>query len=323
MKTLIALVLLVSGAQAARACDESMQTFSADCAIQDKYRELRQGFSSLQINIDQIAEYRALRFIARPDWEKAKANGNYDPSLIYQPAPTVWSEWTQGEAFSHETTLLAISLDSIAKIHSHSMNAQTVSTLAALKGTQAGVIREGRQLPPGFTFSCASKEADVAKLQALSSGGYDLKSSSGAPLLKLIYSLPCFDGEHGNGVISYSKSSEVKPTLELLLASMKIDVSAQSRPPVDNMAYYQRWFVAIHPFGDGNGRTSRFLEDILSRHYDMPYVPAGDLQNDVLTAPDEYAAQTRAAINQMLVKLEDCLQQHKAKNASRECEVLH
>jgi Fic family protein len=41
----------------------------------------------------------------------------------------------------------------------------------------------------------------------------------------------------------------------------------QSRPgtlsPFTAIADFQRWFVSIHPVGDGNGRVSRFIQDIL------------------------------------------------------------
>ena len=53
----------------ALACDATLKTFPRDCAIQDRYIALRNEFqANYNININDIAEYKVIRFIDRPSW---------------------------------------------------------------------------------------------------------------------------------------------------------------------------------------------------------------------------------------------------------------
>lgn len=55
--------------------------------------------------------------------------------------------------------------------------------------------------------------------------------------------------------------------------------SATDLSPVDFIADLQRRYISMHPFGDGNGRTSHFLQDIVMRALDLPFAPTGSLRD--------------------------------------------
>ena len=76
--------------------------------------------------------------------------------------------------------------------------------------------------------------------------------------------------------------------------------------PIELSAIVQKTFVTIHPFSDGNGRTSRAVQDLILESFDMPYSPGGDLQNDVLEYPEVYIQNTYNSMESMLTFLEGC-----------------
>jgi hypothetical protein len=82
-------------------------------------------------------------------------------------------------------------------------------------------------------------------------------------------------------------------------------------PPIQLAAIVQKWLVTIHPFSDGNGRTSRAAQDVILANFKMPYAPAGDLQNDVLEKTADYVDKTYSAIELMVKKLESCAEEYR------------
>ncbi len=51
----------------------------------------------------------------------------------------------------------------------------------------------------------------------------------------------------------------------------------------------QQFYVDVHAFYEGNGRTSRFLQELILTSFDMPHGSSGDLMSsDVLTFTDDY-----------------------------------
>jgi len=84
-------------------------------------------------------------------------------------------------------------------------------------------------------------------------------------------------------------------------------------PPIEFSALVQKWLVTIHPFSDGNGRTSRAVQDFILANFKMPYAPGGDLQNDTLAEFDKYVDQTYNKMESMVVKLEACAEEYRQK----------
>ncbi len=92
--------------------------------------------------------------------------------------------------------------------------------------------------------------------------------------------------------------------------------------PSQKTADIQRWFVAIHPFGDGNGRMSRFIQDMILEALNLPLPASADLQNDIFTEKSEYRSAFANSLKASINYLESCLEQHEKKTVSKPCEIL-
>jgi len=111
-------------------CDDKIRALSClECKIQHDYRELKESFSSLKkpIQINNIAEYKALRFIDRGSWEKA-VEEQKPIDQIYQPAPKTWKTWLQGDRFNEGLSFDGLKRDNKALIElaKHSLNQDTM-----------------------------------------------------------------------------------------------------------------------------------------------------------------------------------------------------
>ncbi len=60
--------------------------------------------------------------------------------------------------------------------------------------------------------------------------------------------------------------------------------------PAEVALLAQKFYIGVHPFSEGNGRTSRFLQELILSIMNMPHGSSGDLMDyDVLTTfPDYY-----------------------------------
>lgn len=133
----------------------------------------------------------------------------------------------------------------------------------------------------------------------------------------------------GAGVhVSYARSELVASHIDWIRIFIKTllkqyEMKNRLLSPVELSVFLQKWFVTVHPFADGNGRTSRALQDFILEKFDLPYAPGGDLQNDVLMDYFEYVDLTYGQMEKMLLKLEGCVNEYKTGlDISFACKVL-
>ena len=67
--------------------------------------------------------------------------------------------------------------------------------------------------------------------------------------------------------------------------------------PVELAATFQRRFVIIHPFPDGNGRTSRLLMDRILAEHGLPPPILEDMDGDYFSSPEDWVRQVREGID--------------------------
>lgn len=74
------------------------------------------------------------------------------------------------------------------------------------------------------------------------------------------------------------------------------------------LAYFvQQIYVRVHPFYEGNGRTSRFLQELILLSFNMPHGASGDLMDiDVLTENEEYYQKAIKANLDLIGKMQQC-----------------
>lgn len=334
MKSLIVWSIVFFQLQAF-ACDDQIKPFARDCAIQDRYISLKNAYASKQINIDEIAEYRVIRFVDRHNWERAKIS-RIKPEQIYQPAPATWSVWDAGirevirvgGVKGQLNNGFELNEDNIAYINKvllfneqMNLNIKGQGTDSTLKpgeyrkvtSTGVGFRSGGRDYSPMI----AASEESMNRLQA------HWESLMGATFSSLLQST---GSPHHNGAnlrsgmkanetlsfVSYAPSANVPAALDWIknFISLNLQRYRDGNPvlsPMELATVAQKWFVSIHPFSDGNGRTSRAIQDLILAHFEMPFVPGGDLQDDATAVYEDYLQRTYAKTEALLTALELCL----------------
>lgn len=80
--------------------------------------------------------------------------------------------------------------------------------------------------------------------------------------------------------------------------------------PAEFAFFVQQYFVRLHPFYEGNGRTSRALQELILLSFELPHGSSGDLMDiDVFTKDDEYYKQGLTVTSQLLDRAQQCLSQ--------------
>jgi Fic family protein len=112
--------------------------------------------------------------------------------------------------------------------------------------------------------------------------------------------------------VYYAPSANVPAAMDWIknFIQLNLEKYAEGKPvlsPLELATVVQKWFVSVHPFSDGNGRTSRAIQDLILANFDMPFVPGGDLQDDATAIYEDYIERTYAKTESILSALELCL----------------
>lgn len=322
--TYILIVFSISFSWSTLSCPDFLKKYPDECELSDRYLSLKKNvYDEYNINMDYLTGYRARRLIDKEVWEKEQDRIRCRPERAYLPDPDVWINWEKGAmavsnilldeklAPANERNLNLISRERIEDINTQSVNIDIMGWMATtLKGASPGRIRQSSHEVPGFTFNCVG--AAVKKHHMENVNDFDLLDDNGDPLVTAIYHA-CPNGDTVQGVLSYTATSNVEPELKKLISFVNENINkfrlGTNKPdysPLDFIADTQRWFVAIHPFGDGNGRTSRFLQDYLLAKFGLPYAPSGNLQYDVLLNKEEYRELFKEEMKKTVEELNSC-----------------
>ncbi len=150
---------------------------------------------------------------------------------------------------------------------------------------KGGELREGRQFGRPETFT----NDEVKNLQA---NGITFRE------------LPLSKNDARWGQLEYPPASEVKPRLTKIIAELKTDMAAPNADPVMAAARFEQKFIALHPFGDSNGRTGRLVMNRILAEFDMAPAILKNQDKDVVLSPEawrrevaEGSARSKAFIN--------------------------
>lgn len=344
MKIIILAIIALQSYQLL-SCDDVLKKFPEDCELQDRFSEVRNIFREHNRNISDVGEYKAIRFIDRNSWEK-NANGQQKPiNLIYNPAPATWNVWSQGidSIFTSENlknnlqnnlnSSLFLSKSEMSHINKILLTNGFISIKDPSTGSisSAGKMRTSFNTSVGFCWgesysfiqnSIQNSNNSIKDFEARweKSSGISIrkaiesvsgKKEKGATLVVdlIIGSNSCNNGQ-GNFVY-YISSRKVEKSIDWVRNFLKYNLKQFQKgtpaiSPIELAAVVQKWFVSIHPFADGNGRTSRAIQDLILSHFDLPFAPGGDLQDDSLARSDDYVRNSYAAMRDMVTFLEYC-----------------
>lgn len=332
MKSFLFLLIFILSFEG-QACPSYLRAYPRECEMNDEYSRLKETFHNEHgLNIEYLTGYRAQRLIDRKVWEEEADRIRCRPEKAYLPSPDVWINWEKGAQFMNEALIdqklrgenFSLDQSFIEAININSVNIKVMSGFSAMiKGARPGKIRAPGDLAPSFLLKCWKDEITRTDLEVLDD--YDLKDSAGNPLVST-YSLlisesitECPGTDSISGHIYYTPSDQVGLELNKLMsfADEKFNefIRGSGSPdysPMDFIADFQRWFVAIHPFGDGNGRTSRFLQDYLLSKFGLPFAPGGRIQNDVLMEKGAYQNLFKDEMELTIEMLKGCEEEIKA-----------
>jgi prophage maintenance system killer protein len=314
-------------------CDEQLRKFPRDCALQNQFHQVRNRFSLLGYNIDEVAEYRTMRFIDRTSWEWAKKN-KISPQMIYGPKPDTWNVWDAGVR-SLINKKLSFDMNLIRDINKELLTNKNIN----IKGHETDQFKKPGEYrtegDSGVAYCAIEKKSYQEIIQKSDESLLQIQKkwekASGQSFIQLqrkaktqnaeiarITSLmstdstacTSSDGQIGQNV-RYARSTLVLNHIEWLVAFAnenfkQYNENKAALSPVELAVLIQKWLVSIHPFADGNGRTSRLVQDLILAYFDLPYAPAGDLQNDVIETYDMYLENTYTKMEEMLIELNRC-----------------
>jgi len=303
------------------ACPGFLANHPDECKMHDDYKKLRKEmYQKHGVNVEYLTGYRARRLIEEDKWNESKEENGCHPEKVYDPKPDVWASWEEGAHFLSNLMLdeklkgkgIKIDRDFMRDLNLHAVKINIMGTLSKLKGSEPGKVREHSLGVPGFVFDCVRDNVKSENVDAVKN--FDIFDDNGDPLVGIIGpALGCPGVDTYSGVVSYSYTSSVEGELNKLFKQIGERVTKLSHgsteqevSPLEMIADFQRWFVAIHPYGDGNGRTSRFLQDYLMAKMGLPFAPSGMLQDDVLLSKEEYRKLFKDTTMETMDMLKSC-----------------
>ena len=349
MKNVFTFIILLILGHSTFACDASIEKFSRDCWMQDRLLKIRETYAAKGINVDEIGEYKALRFIDRNSWEKAKRLSTA-PLDIYEPAPDTWKVWESGIDSIFKNIPATLDKNTFAQINTVLLTNGTTSIKDKISDQSKlpGEFREKTDKSVGFCaeFGTTDRYREAIRNSEDSMDRYlkRWESETGVRFSDIVLNekgpaasdanllsemnVTKRSCNQGRGMfVEYSQSYRVKDQIEWIRIFIKNNLQAFQRneakiAPVELAAVVQKWFVSVHPFADGNGRTSRAVQELIMHNFGLPFIPGGDLQNDATEDVDKYIENTYKALDTMLTVLEMCANDRDKTDIPRACQTI-
>ena len=320
------------------------------CSFADDFAKAQRSMEQASLRpASRAAELLGPRFINLRNWEAIGPTVNFNPWVIYQPAPITWQKWEDGLALVNERVqaraglpgLQPLTWDWIVTLHRTAMK--------DLLGN-AGEFRHEKEIGKMVSRAAA---LDVRKLSGLEMS-YPLISGSGSIVRwhptgclddKSTAQKADFDAGHfaaadwpdepGSffadaggvikqcGYIEYAPAAEIPAQVTAWLARVNFELSTASRPdggidPIEIAARAQRWLVSIHPFSDGNGRVTRFVMDLILQSYGLPAPLLEDMNDDIEATEGHWANELGAGLKRALASAQACA----AKPGQPRCRIV-
>lgn len=304
------------------------------CRLSDRYRAARSVLEKNGISdSNRIADVLAPRFINSPDWESAKAKGESSPWKVYRPAPRTWGGWEAALAYLEEKILRTRAAHAIPAL----TPAEAIELhRRAMDGLSGGAGRL-RELPAIGNQYLDSNALTREYVEKITSPGYMTALESGRNLVRWVPT-KCVDRaslghreqpkftridarrffrdeqgiERQCGFYHYATAPRDVPRVLGAWSARAHEMLAEwSKAPhrtdlIKAVARLQRWFVAIHPFTDGNGRISRFALDYFLSSLDLPTPVLGDQNADLMLNEEEWSQEVGRGMVRHVELLERC-----------------
>jgi hypothetical protein len=315
---------------------------AAECELSEKYQQMQnKARTKFGISVEQITQYQAMRYIRRADYEAAKYN-NIPPNLTYQifdvqytkpetKDSKIWDGFLKGiETLPSDRERIqaggSFQFNDLLRIH------RGFYQVSDERGDHAnppspGVIKSPNPndgawwpLKPEAVSSTSKTVDDInafyGELGLISTGLDSLYETQ--YMTQILSVKPLADGT-GYGVYGGdSRGNEEHIQSILKFVNNMLSQARQNgvmvrkgrlMTPGEVAWLAQQYIVQVHPFQDGNGRVTRYLQELILTSFGMPQGASGDLMdNDVLTQTPAYYSQAISATKALLTSVDDCLE---------------
>lgn len=307
--------------------------------------------SLYQIDSERVSEYQAMRFVRRVDYDTNKTNNVPVELIYQtkqsqyslpndQKSPVIWRNWILGmqNLPTEKQNLLAggtFDVNRLTQVHIGFFK------LSEETGDFATTPYPGQMKSPAmqddywWAFSTDAEAADAKAIVDQINRHYDmlgLLQHYNEPYLNKILDVrqavkrqtdPAKQGVIENVQAIYSGQSRanlanvqnvlnfVNNMVQQGLHDQHMVWHGRLMSPAEVAYLAQKFYVGVHPFHEGNGRTSRFIQELVLSTLNMPYGSSGDLMDsDVLTTFDKYYVQAMAANNKLMRTMNLCLDEY-------------
>ncbi len=279
----------------------------------------------VSFNPKRIIDSLAPRLIDFEKWESIKQSKYYSPVKVYKPEPTTWNNWVQGIDVIDVISQNNFSTNKINPVDLTFIRNLHAITLKDLN-PRAGQFRQETEY--GYNLDTPLKGKDILTMinKSVFPGSLykdkpiiqwestlcdkDLPEEIKARVHKeesegkfqfhhdewvKKQTAPLTNDSEECGVIVYPPHTELAQEMNLWVKALNKSIdrwnSSQDleESPLLTIARTQRWFIALHPFMDGNGRPSRYIMDLLFQSIGLPAPILVDKDRDLYSTDEEWA----------------------------------
>lgn len=269
--------------------------FSASESCEDGYSALAHLRPLPQSDLERESEF--LRFVDLEDYRK-RPDG---VPGAHTYGRDVYDSWKRADDMLNAIPVgrLDVNKDLIRLVHDVAMGSQSFAEVNRYLGRTLGGIasKVGEAIRKRWGVAGNSLLSPLNDRELA-----NIRSSGLVNFRELPFGLSRPDSRRG--LLFYTPREEVEKSLDELVAWYNANKGTMD--PVKLAANFQQRLVAIHPFLDGNGRTSRLLMDRILKEFGLSPAVFTDMNADLFSTPDEWEALVRAGIarRQMMVELE-------------------
>lgn len=323
------------------------ERLSAECKWTEAYREINTELSKYNLTLEQIAEYQALRYIRRVDFEEAKT-AEIPVELTYQllasqkdlplaeRSSVVWDNWSRG--ISQLTTARQqilngeyFDFEKLKKIH---MGFYELSDEIGDFGSapDKGLIRLPKEEDDYWWALSSKEEAEeaLAKVNIINEHYRNLnllphfsdeqlnlvldvrmtvkrQRAEKANVIEYVYAI--YSGHSKANLANVQNLMNfMRAILTQALQNKALIWNGKLMTPAETALLAQKFYIGVHPFAEGNGRTGRLIQELILTTMNMPHGSSGDLMDDdvLMTFPEYYSLAMTSNLK-LMESMKNCL----------------
>ncbi len=323
------------------------------CEVYDRYAALKKRYAAQGMDATQVRAVRGPRFI---DYEtffgEEGEQKDFDPWRIYDPAPETWYHWEAAEVRVRQLAdanlerastggrIVPIYEEFLKRVHGASVQGLPRGEIDFRRGSVLGpnmsrqwaipidaeqhiCYGEGTQPIMEWTFhKCFEDLGRIDQDRLRQKRYYDIPENPKWRFEKVIQGKKAL---FRCGISRYPPPQDVPKLYSDWQRSINRQIEGwyEGKTIVDPVlvaANAQRWFVSIHPFADGNGRTSRFMMDYLLTSLGLPPPVLKNMNADTMLEEEGWALEVMRGMMTTLDHLEWCLVQLKKDPKTAVCQ---